>query len=156
MIAEDSSSGSIDLKTRLYQIITEKRISALSMLSDMVASDEEQTKALLEELVEEGALEGSFTHDGNRFFLSDVKVSSAPTALTKGKGFTIKKVETRNGKLVLSSGLVMMITGYLMRGLIAFNAMFENAGVSFITTGLVILIVGGLMITRADPPSNIK
>ena len=156
MIVEDSSSGSIDLKTRLYLIITEMKISSLSMISEMVASNEEQTKTLLEELVEEGTLEGSFTDDGNRFFLSDVRVSTAPTVPTKVRGFQPKKVETRNGKLVLTSGLVMMIAGYLMRALNVFNVMFENAGVAFIMIGLMILIAGWLMITRADPPSNIK
>ena len=83
MIIDKSSSELIDLKTRLYQIVAENKISSLDMMSDIIGTDEELVRSVLEELVDEGALEGSFTPDGQRFFLTEVTVSTAPLAETK-------------------------------------------------------------------------
>ena len=156
MIFDDSSSKTMDLKTRLYQIVAEERISSLSMISDMVAASEDQTRILLEELVEESALAGSFTPDGQRFFLSEVSISSAPLAPTRDEGFEITKVDTRNGKLVFLVGITMMIAGYIIQGIPSMNVLMENTGFAIVMVGLIVLVTGWLMITRADPPSSIN
>ena len=156
MIIDKSSSELIDLKTRLYHVIVENKISSLSMICDMTGADEEQARLLLEELMDEGTLEGSFTSDGQRFFLSDVKVSTAPIAPTKDEGYVIEKANTRKGRLVLISGIVMMIGGSIVRGLTAISEMMGNIGVAVFMLGLVVLTGGWLMISRADPPSNLK
>jgi hypothetical protein len=156
MIIDKSSPELTDLKTRLYQVITEDKVSSMSMICDMTGVDKEHIRSILEELVDEGSLEGSFTPDGHRFFLSDVKVSSAPLAPTKDEGYVIEKADTRQGKFVFISGIVMMIGGFIVRGLTALSTMMENIGVALIMLGLVVLIAGWLIITRADPPSNLK
>ncbi|MGD9397079.1 MAG: hypothetical protein PVJ05_11670 [Candidatus Thorarchaeota archaeon] len=156
MIIDKSSTELTDLKTRFYQVVSEDKVSSLSMICDITGTDEEMARSILDELVDEGTLEGSFTSDGQRFFLSDVKVSSAPLAPTRDEGYVIEKADTRQGKLVLVSGIVMMIGGFIVRGLTALSTMMENIGVALIMLGLVVLIAGWLMITRADPPSNLK
>jgi hypothetical protein len=156
MIIDKSSSELFDLKTRLYQVIAENKISSLSMICDMVGAEEEQTRSIIEELVDEGTLEGSFTSDGQRFFLSEVKVSTAPLAPIKDEGYVIKKANTRQGKMVLLSGLVMMIAGYITRGLISISEIAGQIGTALLMVGLAVLAAGWLMYTRADPPSNIK
>ena len=109
MIIDKSSSEPIDLKTRLYQLVAENKMSSLDMISDMVGTDEEMVRAILEELVEDGNLSGSFTEDGQRFFLSEVSVSSAPRAAMQDKGYEIERADTRKGRIILLTGLVMMI-----------------------------------------------
>ncbi|MFW9787929.1 MAG: hypothetical protein ACFFE2_15075 [Candidatus Thorarchaeota archaeon] len=156
MIIDKTSSNPTDLKTRLYQIVTEEKISSLSMICGMAGIDEDQTRSLLEELVDDGTLTGSFTDDGERFFLSDVKVSDAPVAPTRDKGYEIAKADTRQGKIVLIAGLATMIAGYIASGLRTFNAVMEHVGGAVVMIGLGVLIAGWLMISRADPPSNIK
>ncbi|MGY5856454.1 MAG: hypothetical protein RTS72_07615 [Candidatus Thorarchaeota archaeon] len=156
MIIDKSSSELIDLKTRLYQIVAENKISSLDMMSDIIGTDEELVRSVLEELVDEGALEGSFTPDGQRFFLTEVTVSTAPLAETKDSGYVIEVADTRNGRLILVSGLVMMIAGYITRGLIALNMVLDPVGTAMVMVGLAVLIAGWLMISRAQPPSNIK
>lgn len=156
MIIDKSSSELIDLKTRLYQIVAENKISSLDMMSDMVGTDEELIRSALEELVYDGTLDGSFTPDGQRFFLSEVRVSTAPVTKTKDCGYVIEKADTRNGRLVLISGLVMMIAGYIIRSLIAISVVLEPVGSAIFMVGLAVLLVGWLMISRAQPPSNIK
>ncbi len=156
MIIDKSSSELIDLKTRLYQIVAENKISSLDMMSDMVGTDEELIRVSLEELVNEGNLEGSFTPDGQRFFLSEVSVSTAPVAETKDSGYVIEEADTRNGRFVLISGIVMMIAGSIIRGLITITEVLETVGSAVFMVGLGVLIVGWLMISRAQPPSNFK
>ena len=156
MIIEKSSSELIDLKTRLYQIVAENKISSLDMMSDMVGTDEEMIRSALEELVNEGSLEGSFTPDGQRFFLSEITISTAPLAETQDSGYEIEVADTRNGKYVLISGLVMMIAGYIIRGFIALNLILDPIGSALVMIGLAVLLAGWLMISRAQPPSNIK
>ena len=156
MIIDKSSSELIDLKSRLYQIVAENKISSLSMMSDMAGSDEELIRQTLEELVNEGALEGSFTSDGQRFFMSDVSVSTAPVAPTQDSGFKIEQAETKTSKIILVSGFVMMVVGFFLRGLTTINAMMEHIGSAVFMVGMIILIGGWLMLTKANPPSNIK
>lgn len=156
MIVDKSLSEPVDLKSKLYQLVSEHKMSSLDMIGDMIGAEEEDVRSLLEELVSEGNLNGSFTDDGQRFFLSDVTVSSAPVADTKDTGFAIKEGDSRNGKLVLISGFVMLVAGYIVRGLISFGEMMEAIGSAVFMVGLVVLICGWLMISKANPPSNIK
>jgi hypothetical protein len=156
MIIDKSSFDLADFKSRIYHIIMNEKISSLRMISSMIGTDEVQTRSILDELVGERTLEGVFTEDGQRFFLSDIKVSSAPIAPTQDEGFSIKKVDTKIGKVVLISGVVMMISGYVARGLATISTMMESIGSAVIIIGLVVLIIGWLMITKADPPSNLR
>ncbi len=156
MIIDKSSSELIDLKTRLYHIVAESKISSLDMMSDMIGSEEEFVRSALEELVDEGTLEGSFTPDGQRFYLSEVSVSTAPLAETQDSGYIVEVADTRNGRLVLISGLVMMIAGYVVRGFIALSTLLDPIGSGLVMIGLAVLLAGWLMISRAQPPSNIK
>jgi hypothetical protein len=156
MIIDKSSSEPIDLKTKLYQLVAESKMSSLDMISDMVGTDEEMVRAVLEELLEDGSLNGSFTEDGHRFFLSEVSISTAPKAAMQDKGYEVARADTRNGRMVLFTGLAMMIGGYITLNLTSIHAMMEHLGGAIVMIGLVVLIIGWLMISRADPPSNIK
>jgi hypothetical protein len=156
MIISNSSPNPFDLKSRLLHIITNEKISSLDYISSLTGTDESQLRSILEELVDEGTLEGAFTEDGQRFFLSDIKVSSAPLAPTQDEGYSVKKADTKHGKVVLISGLVMMSAGYIARGLTTISALMESIGSAVIMIGLAVLVGGWLMITRADPPSNLR
>jgi hypothetical protein len=156
MIISKSSPNPFDLKSRLLHIITNGKISSLDYISSLTGTDVSRLRSILEELVDEGTLEGAFTEDGQRFFLSDIKVSSAPLAPTQDEGYSVKKADTKHGKVVLISGLVMMSAGYIARGLTTISALMESIGSAVIMIGLAVLVGGWLMITRADPPSNLR
>ena len=156
MIIDKSSSDPIDLKSRLYQIVSDNKISSLTMISDMIGIDEEQTRITLEELIGDGSLRGSFTADGQRFFLSEVKVSSAPVAENQDKGYSIEKADTKLPRMIFAAGFVMLAAGFIIRGLTTISAMMEHLGSGIFMVGLAVLIGGWLLYTRVDPPSNIK
>jgi len=156
MIIDKSSPEPVDLKTRLYHVVADNKISSLDMICSLIGADEVQARSLIEELVDEGTLEGSFTSDGQRFFLSDVRVSTAPVAPTKDEGYVLEKVNTKQAKLVFLAGLVLIISGFIVRGFTNVYETMENVGASILMIGFVVLIAGWLMISRADPPSNLK
>jgi hypothetical protein len=156
MIIDKSSSKQNDLKTRLYQIVTENKISSLDKMSDMIGTDEEQIRFILEALLDEQALQGSFAPNGQRFFLSEITVSTAPIAPTKDNGYTIEYADTKVPKLVFFAGIVMMVAGLFVRGLITLSEMMEPIGTAIFMLGLVVMAGGWYMISKANPPSNIK
>ena len=100
MVIDHKSINNDDLKTRLYDTVAVGKVSSLEMISNLTELDEELVREAIEELVNEGSLEGTFTADGKRFFLSDVKTSDAPVAATHDAGLEIKKVDTKNAKYV--------------------------------------------------------
>ncbi|MHA3963273.1 MAG: hypothetical protein AM325_007005 [Candidatus Thorarchaeota archaeon SMTZ1-45] len=158
MIIDESSanhSTAPDLKAQVYQIVVENRISLLSMISDISGSEENLVRSVLKELVDEGTLIGSFAPDGQRFFLSEVKVSDAPVAIVKDEGFFIEERDTTIPKIIFITGIVIMIAGYISRSLVAFEAIMEHVGGAVLILGMAVLIAGWIMISRANPPSKI-
>ena len=77
-----------------------EKISSLEMISNLTAIDAELVFDTIESLVESGSLEGSFTDDKKRFFLSDVKTSDAPILDTHDAGLEIKSADTKNAKAI--------------------------------------------------------
>ena len=155
MIIEHSSSNPVELKTRLCQIVLENKISSIEKLSE-IAETEEEARLTLQELVSEGFLNGTFTEDGSRFFLSDVKVSEAPTLGPVDLGPEIEVKDSRLSKTVLISGIGMMAVGQLLRGLAAMGEIIVNSGSAVFMIGLAVLIGGWMMFSRINPPINVR
>ncbi len=149
-------SNLTSLKSLVYEIVVQNRISLLSMISDMSGIEENLVRSTLEELMDEGTIVGSFTHDGQRFFLSKVKVSTAPVAIGKDEGYFIEEKDTKIPKIVFITGIIVMIAGYFLRGLVSIDVIMEHLGGAVLLLGMAIFVVGWLMISRANPPSNIK
>jgi len=156
MIIEQSSSNPIELKTRLCQIVLENKISSIETLSEITGTEEEEAKLALQELVSEGSLSGSFTEDGSRFFLSDIKVSNAPIIAPVDLGLELEVQDSKLSKIVVISGIVLMAVGYLLRGLVAMGEIMVNTGSVLFMIGLVVLIGGWMMFSKINPPSNVR
>ena len=106
MIIDHSSSNPVELKTRLWQIVLESKISSIEKLSDITGAEEEEARLALEELVSEGSLTGSFTEDGSRFFLSDVKTSDAPIIRPVDLAPETEVKDSKISKTVFISGII--------------------------------------------------
>ena len=154
MIVGSSNEIPIEMKTRLCQVVLENRISSIERLSQLTGMEEEEARSAIQELVSEGSLEGKFSDDGSRFFLSDVKVSDAPTLGPADTGPEIVIKDTRVSKTVALSGFILIIAGYILRGFTLLGQSMENVGVMIIMLGLAVLIVGVSMFSRLNPPSN--
>ncbi|TFH08945.1 MAG: hypothetical protein E4H14_05405 [Candidatus Thorarchaeota archaeon] len=156
MVIDEKSISNDDLKTQLYETVAVRKVSSLEMISDLTGLDEILIREAIEELVDEGSLEGTFAADGKRFFLSDVRISAAPIAAARDAGLEIKKVDTKNAKYVGIIGAVMLIFGQILRSLVAIHPGMDNAGTAFFMLGLVVLIVGWFQYSRLEPPTNIR
>lgn len=154
MIIEHSSSNPVELKTRLCQIVLENKISSIETLSEITGTEEEDARVALYELVSEGSLNGSFTEDGSRFFLSDIKVSDAPIIGPVDLGPEIEVQDSKLSKTVVISGIIMMAVGYLLRGLVAMGEIIVNSGSVLFMIGLAVLVGGWMMFSKINPPSN--
>ena len=156
MVIDHKSTNNDDLKTRLYETVAIGKVSSLEMISNLTGLDEELVREAIEDLVNEGSLSGSFTEDGSRFFLSDAKTSDAPVAFVHDAGLELKRVDTKNAKIVGIAGVAMLIFGQILRSLIAIHPGMDNAGTAFFMIGLVVLIVGWYQYSRLEPPSNVR
>ncbi|MGY5878906.1 MAG: hypothetical protein RTV31_01590 [Candidatus Thorarchaeota archaeon] len=156
MVIDHKSTNDDDPKARLYETVAVGKVSSLEMISNLTGLDEELVREAIEELVNDGSLEGTFAADGKRFFLSDVKTSDAPVAAARDPGLEIKKVDTKNAIYIGISGVAMLILGQILRSLIAIHPGMENAGVTFFMLGFVLLIVGWYQYSRLEPPTNIR
>jgi hypothetical protein len=156
MVIDHKSTNSDDVKTRLYETVKVAKVSSLEMISNLTGIEEELVREAIEELVNEGSLNGSFTEDGSRFFLSDVKTSEAPVAVVHDAGLEIERADTKTAKIVGISGLAMLIAGQILRSLVAIHPGMDNAGTSFFMIGLVMIIVGWYQYSRLEAPSNVR
>jgi hypothetical protein len=154
MIVERASSTPLDLKTRLCQVVVENKISSIEKLSELTGFEEEDTRQALQDLVSEGSLAGSFTEDGSRFFLSDVKVSDAPILAPADVGPEIQVIDTKVPKTVVITGIILLVAGFVIRGLTVLGEIAENGGAAVIMVGMAVLIVGWMMFSRLNPPSD--
>jgi polyhydroxyalkanoate synthesis regulator phasin len=155
MIIDHKSPDYDDVKSSLYETVAFGKVSSLEMISDLTGLKEELVHEAIEELVKEGTLEGSFTEDGKRFFLDNVKKSAAPLTGTHDTKQEVKKANTLTAKLVVITGIIMLVAGQIMRSLIAIHPGLDNAGSAMFMLGLAVLLAGWFQFSRLNPPSNI-
>jgi len=142
-------------RERLYEIVAVSKISSIEMICEHAGIDEESTRELLTELIDEGSINGSFSEDGSRFFLSDVKVSDAPV-LMRNDDPEIKKVNTRSAKIISIIGLSSLILGWVFQRLTSIHQGMENAGVALIMIGLVVMTAGCIQFSKENPPDKLR
>jgi len=155
MVIESKSLNHENIESTLYDTVVLQKISSLEMISNLTSIDEEIVYDTIESLVEVGSLEGSFTEDKKRFFLSDVKTSEAPILDTHDAGLEIKSADTRNAKAVALLGVVMLVLGQILRSLVTIHTGMESAGTAIFLLGLVVLFTGWLQFSRLNPVSTI-
>lgn len=156
MVIESKSLNHENIESTLFDTVVLRKISSLEMISNLTGIDEEIVYDTIESLVEVGSLEGSFTDDKKRFFLSDVKTSDAPVLDNHDAGPEIKNLDTKSAKAVVLLGVVMLVSGQILRGLVAVHTGMESAGTAIFMIGLVVLFAGWLQFSRLNPVSKIR
>ncbi|MFW9769255.1 MAG: hypothetical protein ACFFF9_11965 [Candidatus Thorarchaeota archaeon] len=154
MIIESSKQIPAEMKTRLSRVVLEDKISSIETISQLTGMEEEEARIALQELVSEGSLEGKFSDDGSRFYLSDVKVSDAPIMAPADTGPEIIVKDTKASKTVALAGFILIIAGYILRGFTIMGESMQNIGFGIIMIGLAVLIVGVSLFSRLNPPTS--
>lgn len=156
MVVDNTPQAFIDMKMRLHEIVASDRISSIDMISDIIGVGEDAVRDSLQSLVEDGSIQGSFSSDGTRFYLSDVKISEAPVILSDNSVPEIKPPDTRQAKMVAIVGFLMLLLGTIIRGFSSIDIRFNNVGTVVFLLGLPVLIVGWILYSRSNPPSIIR
>jgi hypothetical protein len=154
MVVDSVARGFTDAKSQLIDVVSVQKFSSLEMISRKVGRSEDDTRQAIEEMLNEGVLHGRFSEDGNRFFLSDVRVSEAPI-LREHQDYVIEEVDNRLGKFVFIAGILMMISGLVARGFISVNPAMEHIGGAIFMVGMAVMAAGWLQVGR-NTPSNVK
>ncbi len=155
MVIESKYINHEDFESTIYDTIMLEKISSLEMISNLTTIDAELVFDTIESLVESGSLEGSFTDDKKRFFLSDVKTSDAPILDNHDTGLEMKSADTRSAKAVVLLGVAMLVLGQILRGLVAIHTGMESAGTAIFLLGLVVLFAGWLQFSRLNHVTKI-
>ncbi|TFG29469.1 hypothetical protein EU527_15850 [Candidatus Thorarchaeota archaeon] len=155
MVVDHSLPYLTDVKGKLHDLVELGKVSSIEMISELIAADEDTTKGLLHELLDEGSIHGKFSSDGRRFFLTNVKVSQAPIILQEECFTETKPTDTKTAKIIAVTGLMMLILGSITRNLANIDFRFDNLGTSVFMIGLVVLVVGWILVSRANPPQKI-
>lgn len=157
MVLKTPPQISPEQKQDLIELLTEKKLSSIQMISEIMDIDQEVTTTLLKHLLEEGIVTGSLTEDETRFFSSYTKVSSAPT-IPSVEADDIVEFEPNSpaGKIAALSGILMLIIGAILRTF-TFSGTgmnIEAAGTAVFMVGFPVLIAGWIIISKQNPPDN--
>jgi len=142
-------------RERLYELVAQGKISSVDLICKQSGMDEDSARELLTELIEDGSLNGDFSEDGSRFFLSDVKVSDAPV-LFRNDELEIEEVNTSSAKIVAITGLAALILGWIFQRLTGIHPGMANAGVALVMVGLIVMTAGCIQFSRYNPPDNLR
>ena len=156
MIIDHKTPDYYDVKTRLYEIVVVSKISSLEMISEHTGVDEDSTRELLQELVKDGSIGGSFSEDGKRFFLSNVKISEAPVIMRYDKDLEIERVNTKTAKMVGVLGLFILVIGWAFQSLTGIHQGLQTAGIALFMVGIVVMTAGCIQFSRYNPPEKLR
>ncbi len=153
MVLEIPTQNLDDLKQSLISLITEKKLTSLQMISNILEADLELVVGLVKSLTSEGKLNGVLSEDETRFYNSYVTVSSAPIVPSESHEMVVFEGNSMPGIIGVLAGIFMLIAGSITRGLIiAGSSMnFDVMGTSTAMIGLVVLIAGMLYISKQNP-----
>jgi len=157
MVLNTPTQISLEQKQDLIELVTEKKLSSIQMISEIMDIDQEVTTTLLKHLLEEGTVNGSLSEDETRFFSSYTKVSSAPTIPSvETDGIVEFEPNSPIGKITAISGLLMLIIGSIVRTITIEGSRlnFDTAGTAVFMIGFVALIAGWIIVSKQNPPDN--
>ena len=142
------------LKDNLEQLVAVHKFSSVFEMGERLEIDTETTRALLDELLGEGRLEGILDESGDRFFSSKVKVSDAPT-LPSSPELVFEHPNTKNGLYVAIAGLVTIVMALVFPNISIGSLAFEDIRAVFVMVGIVLFLGGLMFISRRESKKRI-
>ncbi|MDF1540147.1 MAG: hypothetical protein P1Q69_14725 [Candidatus Thorarchaeota archaeon] len=148
MLTETEAKAQIQLKDDLVELIETQKLSSIQMIALKLGFAEDDVRSRLADLIDEGAIDGTLTEDGTRFFLSSVRISDAPIIRSNAESVVLEQPDTKIGKYGAIAGLASIIAGFVMRGLSGLAESLANMGAAAILLGIMLLAGGWLYISR--------
>ena len=140
-----------DKKEKLVSLIMNHNVSAIAILSEKLALDQDAVIELINELISENGLHGMVSEDGVRFFKSDAKVSDAPVIHRDDKLPEFLSYDTRPGKIVAIIGFIVLIGAGLINNYATDVTERDFAAILFFV-GLTVFFGGLYLATKKQTP----
>lgn len=140
-----------DKKDLLVGLVIDENVSALQTMQDELDLSHEEVTSLLTELLKEGRINGKISDDGQRFWKSDARVSSAPAIPHDDELPDFMKYDTRPGKGLSIIGCIIDIIAFVLLTYATTTAQSDMGAILFFI-GLIILLVGLYLVSRRDSP----
>ena len=141
-----------DKKDGLIDLVMNKNVSGIQILADRLKISTEEAIELINELLEDGKLNGTLTEDGSRFFKSDVKLSAAPTIEREDAPPSFMDFNTKPAIATVVVGIIIMVFGLVINAF-ALDVVEQNFAAVLIFVGLMIFLAGLYIISRRKTPS---
>ncbi|MFW9807889.1 MAG: hypothetical protein ACFFE6_00785 [Candidatus Thorarchaeota archaeon] len=138
--------------SELTALINDENVSAIQTMVDELEISPEEVQELIQELLASGAIQGSMTEDGKRFFKSDVKLSDAPSIPIGDQTPSFMKFDTRPGIIASVAGLAVIIFGLIINSN-AIPGLSQETGVIVLFIGIIILFSGMYCLSMRKTPS---
>lgn len=138
--------------SELAALINNENVSAIQTMVDELEISSEEVRELIRELLSSGAIQGSFTEDGKRFFKSEVKLSEAPSIPIGDQTPTFMKFDTRPGIITSVVGLITTAFGLIINSN-AIPGLSQDMGVIVLFIGIIILFSGMYCLSMRKTPS---
>lgn len=139
-------------KEELIDLILNRNVSAIQILSDKLEVTSDEVIELIQELVEEGSLDGSLTADSKRFFKREVKLSHAPAIEREEKPPDFMSFNARPAIATTIVGFLIIAAGVIVNAL-ALDIVEQNFAAVLIFVGLLVTMIGLYSISRRKTPS---
>lgn len=140
-----------DKKSELVMLVNKENVSAIRILGDRLEISPEEVLEIIEELLATGAIEGSLTDDGERFYKSEIKLSDAPVIPSGPQTPSFLKFDTRPGIITSIVGFVIIILGLILNSNVFFTLELDF-GAIIIFLGMFILVLGMYCLSRRETP----
>jgi hypothetical protein len=138
-------------KSQLKQLILKENISAIVVISEKLSIDPETAIAMIDELITEGQMIGSFSEDKSRFFKSAVTVSKAPVIPREEKPPEFMSYNSKPGKVMASIGFLILAGGVIINAF-ATDIQEQTFASILILIGLLVFLIGLYSIARRGAP----
>ncbi|TFH10042.1 MAG: hypothetical protein E4H14_03350 [Candidatus Thorarchaeota archaeon] len=139
-------------KEMVVNLIVKRNVSAIITLSEKLEIETEAVIELINELISEGKLQGTFTEDGKRFFRSDAKVSDAPVIEREDIMPEFLSYNTKPGYVIAIIGALILGGGAIVNIYATDATEYDFAAILFLI-GILILFTGLYLVAKRNPPS---
>ena len=141
-----------DKKDELIDLVMNQNVSGIQILADRLKISTEEVIELINELLEDGKLNGTLTEDGSRFFKSDVKLSAAPTIEREDAPPSFMDFNVKPAIATAVLGVIIIVFGLVINA-ITIDVVEQNFAAVLIFVGLMVLLAGLYIISRRNTPS---
>jgi hypothetical protein len=138
------------IEEELVNLINYEGYSSVLFMSERLDVDEDTIIDLLQKLLDAGELQGYISTDNERFYKSEVKVSSAPTLPYQEPNVKVEKPNQKPGIFAIVLGFIIIAIGLILPLFIlevaesGGNAVFVMGGFAALLSGLCYVSRGGV------------